>query len=67
VSAEELKGAVQSYADQHQPGWVCASVTIRVGELTEGLAETLLVTSSDARHPLLRGALPEEREGTPVR
>lgn len=33
MTAEELKAHVRAYADEHLPGWVVASVQVRVGDV----------------------------------
>lgn len=43
ITAEDVKDIVRRYADQDFPGWACASVAIRVGGLTDGVEEVLLV------------------------
>lgn len=43
MTAEELKGYVRQYADEHAPGWTSAGVLFHVGEVTSGLTEKLLV------------------------
>lgn len=43
MSAEELKDAVRTYADEHLPGWESASVPIRIGSLLDGKEERLYV------------------------
>lgn len=43
MSAEDVKETVRKYCDEHAPGWECADVSIRVGELREAKNEILLV------------------------
>ena len=42
-TAEGLKAAVRIYCDANLPGWTCASVPVRVGEVRDATGETLLV------------------------
>lgn len=43
MSAEELKAKVREYADEHLPGWACAGVSFRLGEIGASVTETLVV------------------------
>lgn len=43
MSAEELKNYVRQYAEEHLPGWACAGVSIRLGEIGSHVTETLVV------------------------
>lgn len=43
MSAEELKAKVREYVEEHLPGWACASVSVRVGEIGSHITETLIV------------------------
>lgn len=50
MSAEELKDAVRTYADEHHPGWRAAGVAVRVGEIGDDdeQGEYLLVRPTPA-------------------
>lgn len=59
MSAEELKEAVQQYADENVPGWTYAGVVFNVGPLVGGKDKNLLVVPAGgvnrdqlAGHPL---------------
>ena len=48
MTAEELKVAVRAYADEHLPGWACAGVLFRIGELGAHVSEELCVLNPNA-------------------
>lgn len=58
MTAEELKKAVAAYANEHLPGWKCAGVSFRIGEIEEAQNEMLLILPAislpASRDPLLQ-------------
>lgn len=48
VTAEDLKAVARSYADRHLPGWACAGISFRVGEIGSCITEMLLVMPASA-------------------
>lgn len=61
-TAEGLKAAVRVYCDANLPGWTCASVPVRVGEVRDCTSETLLVLPI---RPPVPPPPPEQSAGTP--
>lgn len=61
MDAQMIKEQVREYCNSHHPGWKCASVTVRVGEVLDGTEEVLLVLpvngSVSPNYPPLGGAL----------
>lgn len=47
MTAEELKECVRNYADENLPGWACAGVSFRIGDIGASITETLVVSNSD--------------------
>ncbi len=49
MTAEELKDCVRHYAEEHLPGWACAAVSFRIGEIGAHVTESLVVLNQPDR------------------
>lgn len=43
VTAEDVKEVVRRYAEDNLPGWACAGVSFRLGDVGASITETLVV------------------------
>lgn len=49
VTAEEVKALVRRYAEDNLPGWACAGVSFRLGDVGSSITETLVVLPEDGK------------------